>query len=171
MFHLVVLILLVSRHKEEFLNLARIDLKSSQVNDENKIFMESSYNAVKKLEKKSTNVITNNAPANVLNNDEDLSKYTEIKSAPQFVTPIYSLVVYPEFEKENHIEGEVIYEVFLKSNGEIKTINILKATTKAMGDAVVDALWKAKIIPPYGAEGKPFACRFRQRLPFRIVQH
>lgn len=155
----------------EYLNLSQVRiLTSTKKNEIIPVYKEPEIESqvAKKFEKTNTNVLTNNAPVQILNSDDDLSKYVSIKSAPQFVTPIYNLVVYPEFEKENHIEGEVIYEVYLKSNGEIKTINILKATTKAMGDAVLDALWKAKIIPPYGADGKPFACRFRQRLPFRI---
>lgn len=105
------------------------------------------------------------------NTEDDLTKYTAVGIAPRFIMPLNELIEYPAFELENHIEGEVIYEVYLKSNGEIKTIHILKATTKAMGDAVLTALWQVKILPAYNADRKPFACKFRQRIPFRIPKN
>src|SRR5208283_3321772 len=48
------------------------------------------------------------------NTEDDLTKYTSVGIAPRFITPLNGLIEYPAFELENHIEGEVIYEVYLK---------------------------------------------------------
>jgi TonB family protein len=177
--HTVVPIILIHvRQKDEkYLNLTQFVIQSAPRRKEiEPVLKEPEDRALtaKKFETNTNTVVITNKPIPVKvegGGEDNLSGYIAIKSAPQFVTPLYSLIVYPEFEKENHVEGEVIYEVYLKSNGEIKAINILKATTKAMGDAVLAALGQEKMIPPYGADGKPFACRFRQRLPFRLIQN
>jgi len=71
--------------------------------------------------------------------------------------------IYPDIAKKENIYGTVIVEVWVKIDGTVGNVRVIKSVQSTPGgldDAVVDAMWKWTF-EPAKSHGKPVACWVR----------
>ena len=112
------------------------------------------------IESTSVDVFEEVAEEQIMGQTDKFASYEEPPSPIKKIPPIY-----PDFEKNAGITGNVLVEVEVFADGSVGAVNILKGITENMDKAAVDAVKQWKFNPAQ-ANGHPVAVWVRFPIKF-----
>jgi protein TonB len=118
-----------------------------------------------------TEIAVSNAPVYRPAPETDYLPQHKISVTPSFnARDLKKRIVYPPIAQRSGIEGQVMLELFIDSDGFVRRVIVQKETPEGRGfaAAAIAAFDGAKADSPALANGKPVACRYRYPVRFRL---
>ena len=89
--------------------------------------------------------ITSTTSASLTRDREDIVNFVPYDEPPVIIGSISP--AYPEFARQNKIQGTVVLEVEVLKDGSVRDIHVKRSVFKALDDAAIDAVKKVKFQP------------------------
>jgi TonB family protein len=82
---------------------------------------------------------------------------------------LYKEIVYPEYEKQQQIQGTVYVSFIVEKDGSVTNVQIMREVTggKGLNDAAIDAVNKLKRFTPGRMNGRPV--RLKMNIPIKFT--
>lgn len=80
-------------------------------------------------------------------NREDYKIEVEEMPSPVGITAIQEKVIYPEYAKDEEIEGTVLIKTFVNENGDVVRTEVFKGAHPGLDSAALNAVKKVRFIP------------------------
>ena len=97
------------------------------------------------------------------------NKQFVIDNEPEALTPLQSLIVYPEQARHAGFEGKVIISAIVDTNGKVLKVRIDKSTHPIFEEPAKQALLNCRFKPAY-QNGKPVKLWYTVPILFRMPQ-
>jgi TonB family protein len=104
---------------------------------------------------------------NVFAQAMDPNSSCSVASGPELLTPLKSLIHYPEEARKNEIEGEVVMRALINKQGAIDSVVIEKSSDTIFNSEAIRVMKSARFTP-LTQEGTPIKVWEDEEINFRL---